>query len=359
MIFEGREWLCWDTPLSIQEVASAPDTPPEDQLKFYAKDKSGVSALYYLDDAGVEHDLSLVPASAAALTKTDDTNVTLTLGGSPTTALLAATSLTLGWTGQLSVARGGTAKSALSNVTAGSTKITLGGTPTAAVIEAFSIDVAEGNLTHNNLGGLTIGDPHTQYRLESEDHSHQSSGLQAGQLDHGLALTGLGDDDHALYLLASDATNRATFASNWLDLTDGGATTLHSHSGGSGHTIRENGTDQTARTGLNFIDADAGAGLITDDAGGDETEVNLSLYRLEAQDHSHQSTGLQAGQLTEAALSLSDVTTLNSATTQHGLLKKLSNVVTEFMNGTGNWSTPSSSFNYGLHLSVPMLNFRI
>lgn len=45
--------------------------------------------------------------AGAALTKTDDTNVTLTLGGAPTTALLSATSLTLGWTGTLSLARGG------------------------------------------------------------------------------------------------------------------------------------------------------------------------------------------------------------------------------------------------------------
>lgn len=44
-----------------------------------------------------------------ALTKTDDTNVTLTLGGTPATSLLAATSITVGWTGNLSVARGGTA----------------------------------------------------------------------------------------------------------------------------------------------------------------------------------------------------------------------------------------------------------
>jgi hypothetical protein len=44
----------------------------------------------------------------AALTKTDDTNVTLTLGGTPATALLQATSLTLGWSGQLAVSRGGT-----------------------------------------------------------------------------------------------------------------------------------------------------------------------------------------------------------------------------------------------------------
>ena len=41
----------------------------------------------------------------AALTKTDDTNVSLTLGGSPSTSLLAATSLTLGWTGTLADVR--------------------------------------------------------------------------------------------------------------------------------------------------------------------------------------------------------------------------------------------------------------
>ena len=39
--------------------------------------------------------------TGVALTKTNDTNVTLTLEGSPNTALLAATSLTLGWTGTL------------------------------------------------------------------------------------------------------------------------------------------------------------------------------------------------------------------------------------------------------------------
>ncbi len=44
----------------------------------------------------------------AALTRTNDTNVTLTLGGTPATALLQAASLTLGWTGQLGLTRGGT-----------------------------------------------------------------------------------------------------------------------------------------------------------------------------------------------------------------------------------------------------------
>lgn len=48
-----------------------------------------------------------------ALTKTDDANVTLTLGGTPATSLLKAVSMTLGWTGQLSVARGGTGAATL------------------------------------------------------------------------------------------------------------------------------------------------------------------------------------------------------------------------------------------------------
>lgn len=49
-----------------------------------------------------------VPYTAAALTRVNDTNITVTLGGTPATALLQATSLTMGWSGQLSLTRGGT-----------------------------------------------------------------------------------------------------------------------------------------------------------------------------------------------------------------------------------------------------------
>lgn len=52
--------------------------------------------------------------TGAALTKTDDTNVTLTLGGTPATALLRAASITVGWTGTLSIARGGTGQATAS-----------------------------------------------------------------------------------------------------------------------------------------------------------------------------------------------------------------------------------------------------
>jgi hypothetical protein len=45
------------------------------------------------------------------------------------------------------------------NLTAASTKVSIGGTGTGAVIgTGASVDVNEGNLTHNNLGGLNSGD---------------------------------------------------------------------------------------------------------------------------------------------------------------------------------------------------------
>jgi hypothetical protein len=55
------------------------------------------------------------------LTTVDDTNVTLTLGGTPSTALLQTTSITAGWTGILSSGRGGT------GINNGSNTLTLGG----------------------------------------------------------------------------------------------------------------------------------------------------------------------------------------------------------------------------------------
>jgi hypothetical protein len=57
--------------------------------------------------------------TGAALTSSNDTNVQITLGGTPSTAVLRAVSLTMGWTGQLSVGRGGTGASTLTGVVIG------------------------------------------------------------------------------------------------------------------------------------------------------------------------------------------------------------------------------------------------
>lgn len=54
-------------------------------------------------------------------------------------------------------------------------------------------------------------DPHEQYRLESENHSHKASGIPGGQLDHGNAMVAasLLDDDHTQYVLV-DLSRMAT-----------------------------------------------------------------------------------------------------------------------------------------------------
>ena len=62
--------------------------------------------------------------TGAALTAGNDTNVTLTLGGTPATSLLRAASITAGWTGMLSIARGGTNNSSFSAVSGGIMAIT-------------------------------------------------------------------------------------------------------------------------------------------------------------------------------------------------------------------------------------------
>lgn len=71
----------------------------------------------------------------AALTRVDDTNITLTLGGTPSTALLQNVSLTLGWTGTLAASRGGTGISSL-----GTGIATFLGTPSSTNLAAALTD---------------------------------------------------------------------------------------------------------------------------------------------------------------------------------------------------------------------------
>lgn len=62
-------------------------------------------ALQYTIDSGFIETSSTSSVTPSALTKVDDTNVTLTLGGNPSIALLQTVSLTLGWTGTLADGR--------------------------------------------------------------------------------------------------------------------------------------------------------------------------------------------------------------------------------------------------------------
>ena len=107
------------TTQAVNTIFAGPSSGAAAAPTFRALTTADIPALSYVSSVGATAPITstggLTPTigvTAAALTKTDDTNVTAILGGSPTTALLAATSLTLGWAGQLAVSRGGTGLSA-------------------------------------------------------------------------------------------------------------------------------------------------------------------------------------------------------------------------------------------------------
>ena len=94
--------------------------------------------------------LGIPVITPAALTKTDDTNVTISLGGTPATALLQGVSLTMGWSGVLAISRGGTGLGSLG--TAGQLLRT---NSSATALEYFTPTFLTGNQTITLIGDIT------------------------------------------------------------------------------------------------------------------------------------------------------------------------------------------------------------
>lgn len=147
-----------------------------------ALSKLGIgSSGYFISSTGTAPQWS----APAALTKTDDTNVTLTLGGSASTALLNAASLTLGWTGQLATGRGGTG---LASYTAGDLLYYASGTA---------------------LSKLAIGT--TNYVLTSSGTAPQY--VAQSTLSVGSATNATNTTNTAITANSANATNYLTFVS--------------------------------------------------------------------------------------------------------------------------------------------------
>jgi hypothetical protein len=103
------------TTQAINRIFAGPSSGAAAAPTFRALATADIPSLSYVSSVGATAPITstggLTPTigvTAAALNKTDDTNVTMTLSGSPSTALIAATTMALGWTGQLAVSRGGT-----------------------------------------------------------------------------------------------------------------------------------------------------------------------------------------------------------------------------------------------------------
>jgi hypothetical protein len=103
------------TTQSVNAIFAGPSSGSAAAPTFRALTTADIPSLSYVNSVGATAPITstggLTPTigvTSAALSKTDDTNVTMTLSGSPSTALIAATTMGLGWTGQLAVSRGGT-----------------------------------------------------------------------------------------------------------------------------------------------------------------------------------------------------------------------------------------------------------
>jgi hypothetical protein len=82
-----------------------------------------------------------------ALTKTNDTNVTLTLTGTPASSLLKATNIAAGWTGLLGLSRGGT-----------NTNLSLTGGPNQVLKQTTSGGpISVGQLATTDISGIVVG----------------------------------------------------------------------------------------------------------------------------------------------------------------------------------------------------------
>ena len=147
------------------QVYAGPATGTAAPPTFRALVDSDIPPLNYVESVSVTAPLTsdldpqnpTLGITGSALTKTDDTNVTITLGGSPSAALLAAVSLTLSWAGQLAVSRGGTGQSSFTN---GQLLIgnSTGNTLTKATLTpgaGISITNAAGAITVATNGGIS------------------------------------------------------------------------------------------------------------------------------------------------------------------------------------------------------------
>jgi hypothetical protein len=195
--------------------------------------------------------------SGAAFTKTDDTNVTLTLGGTPTSAVLVPMSVTVGWSGTLSAGR-----------------------LNSNVVQAITNDTnIQGSITAQNLT-LTWASTLAYARfvngsgLSVVGRSTNSAGVQAdiiGTTDQVLRVNSAGT---TLGFGSLDISKSGTVGSSILGIANGGS---NKNSFTSGSVLFYDGTSFNENNN-NFY-WNAGSHLLSVNTGGDQTGTDaINVY---------------------------------------------------------------------------------
>ena len=172
------------------------------------------------------------------------------------------------------------------------------------------------------------------------------------------AAAGSGPDDAQYVTLATNATltnERVLTAGTAIGLTDGGAGSTVTVAVNDAELLALAGLTSAADKGIQFtgagtaatFDLTAAGKALLDDAAASNQRTTLGLVigtDVAAYSHSsqHQSGGAHAIKLDDLAAP-DDNTDLNASTTAHGLLRKLDNTATNFLNGQGGWTVPAGS----------------
>jgi hypothetical protein len=265
---------------------------------------AGYSSIFFWNGSGSTATLlnSAVnkPGTGEALTEINDTNVTLTLGGSPSTALVNATSITAGWVGTLAVTRGGTGLSSTTQnellysptnntiaclSTANDCVLATNGTGAPALTNALpsNVQVSIGSLNHGTSASST-----TYWRGDGTWSSPSGSGtVNAGLINQmayyassGDVVSGLAIVNNAGLLTTSGG------APNWVAYTGTGAPVLASTPTISSPIINEikdtNGNEildlTPTASAVNFVSVTNSAASFGPSIYSNGSDTNIALY---------------------------------------------------------------------------------